>query len=327
MRGRAVRCVPRLLLATALLVQVGRGERGVKSAEPAMTEQNAIDWASHHLVGLPSLSGAASRSSSSKRALSAAFSFEDYPSLPAADCLYTEAFCQCKRAPTAQGSKMCLERVGRDPTTGRSVCAAAECPPEDVYVCDCAGDTLCHNAKADRVLYAADATTSGPVGGSRAAPTYFCSASRIAAVEPLDGPDSLDTSTAIDLRAETASRTVSWNATHCTCTPKVNLVRRTTCFDLFQSAAAAEFETGTDLCRVRACDISPSEMVCDLMTGTSLCERSLVYTEHYRAAGKSSAATTTRDTLQDGSLRPANLLPCQLESGAIERPRCVSSCV
>lgn len=333
-----------------------------------VTQEMAIEWANTDLIGvIPSLvwsadrstsnlsgsisdldalegsavseSGSAlTKSSSATPTVSGSSSAENGSTLTpskAINCLYTEDYCQCKQIQATRDIAGCLEVAERDEVTGRSICRRVDCHENQGYMCDCAGDQLCTNDRANtqriwRVVLDSAEVIDGSLGSS---PLYSCYETEISgAVVPMEEPESLDSQKAVSLRAETTDRTGAWNATHCACTAKINLVQTSTCFDLFRPASKSDAGTSVDLCRVRNCSISPAEMVCDMMTGTSLCERSLVYTERFRASPGVAAPAMNlereieQDEDEEDEEPASNFVPCHKESGAIERPQCVSSC-
>lgn len=247
----------------------------------------------------------------------------------ATTCLYTEKFCQCKqREPTDLASR-CFATVEADSATGQNLCRPVDCLPDQQYVCDCGGDELCTTDRMkERTVLAVDADAPAAMEGSSPSQSfYYCHNSVVVgAVEPVDEPDSLDSFTALELRDHVTERTAAWNATHCGCTAMINIVSHVTCLDLYR-AAPASAGSEADLCTVRDCKISPNEMVCDLMTGSSLCERSLVYTERYRESqGVPRPSNVDEYTSSSFGAVQRRITACHKEGGAIERPRCISSC-
>lgn len=245
-------------------------------------------------------------------------------------CFYGHNFCQCRRRVASDMASGCLASVGVDSATGRKLCRHVDCLPEQGYVCDCEGDELCRNDRTrERLALTVDANESPAMESSSPSQHFFYCDSKmiLGTVEPVEEADSLDSFTALELRNKVSEHTAAWNATHCACTARINIVSHTTCFDLIRAAPA----TGgleADLCTARSCRIDPDEMVCDMMIGTSLCERFLVYAERYRespgAPWPSDAEEYTTRLINDQAV--TKVVPCHKEGGATERPRCVSSC-
>lgn len=252
-----------------------------------------------------------------------------------ATCLYTDEYCKCKRiAPTSDQLLSCLKFVANDDETGRSLCMPVTCPESHSYICDCQGDELCENKSSTHEPSWTLDFDQQAGGNLDAEKTYNCHKRQLSIVTKVEANATQEGERPSHVVAElTRTKTVAFNQTHCSCSPRIAVAPHGTCLTIFQKMdeedAPNASHSSTDMCMKRDCDIKADEMVCDFMAGLSLCERTLVLVTSYQTIPE--GPVLPQVVREEGETEqpewPSNIVPCQLESGASEKLRCVSSCL
>lgn len=299
-----------------------------------ITQDEAVEWANRNLHDdVPKLLG-----SSSLIGRYSTSGADQLSNAPASSCLYSDEYCQCSKISVGPKEHACLQKVGVDQESGRSVCQEVQCPEEQSHTCACDGDTICRIREGSFSAFALDGSNSQDiVGGEFGHDTYFCHATEIVSVEPADKSETIDHSLPEE-GTVARERTVAWNMTHCTCSPKSEVTDHSACFDIVREG---ETEADPDLCARRECKVAPGEFVCDLLMGRALCERRLFPTQkyavvqgaapvkngEYRPNGLHDMVERIEKEPSDASSTHEYLLPCVRENHASERLNCVSSCL
>jgi hypothetical protein len=185
------------------------------------------------------------------------------------------------------GVKDCYDATGVVNASGQQKCAARAC--KDSFSCTCDGTSLC-----SRSTTSVTRKVLKPISG-----TALCTVSKIS--EPVTAVIPGGTVPKVSLTGP-ALRT--FNQTHCACAPKSRVVGSTKCYQPKQPGAAST------VCSVRACVLKPSDYVCDMLSGASLCERVTTRATAYAPVGP-----VVKDEVA-----------CKSTLVTAERPKCVSSC-
>lgn len=167
-------------------------------------------------------------------------------------CFFNETHCACGMKSAEKGSESCLSVVGTDPSTRRTLCRSRDCEPSSTCTCD--GSKLCRRTEATTEAF----TSEEPAGDGK----VFCSKSlvkRSVNIEEVGIP--IPTPPPMEVMS-------TFNATHCTCSPKKALLSPYECVDLLRTVKDEAI-----VCKSRDCAIGEKEYSCDGL-GSSFCKRS-----------------------------------------------------
>lgn len=174
-------------------------------------------------------------------------------------CFFNETHCACGLKNPGNGSVSCLDVVDTDPGTGKARCIPSDCGTS--YLCTCDGERLCKRVDTvEQVWTPVEDAGSGLV---------FCEKKNVTS-----SVNEVQTGAGIPY-GETTVRLSTFNATHCRCSPKRELVAPYQCLDFLRT----EDEVAV-LCTSRDCSVRTDEYACDGI-GTSYCERKYVERMHF----------------------------------------------
>lgn len=74
-------------------------------------------------------------------------------------CFFNETSCACGMKPPEKASASCLDVVGTDPGSGRTLCKARDC--EASYACSCDGTELCNRVETTAEVYSPEESAGG----------------------------------------------------------------------------------------------------------------------------------------------------------------------
>lgn len=174
-------------------------------------------------------------------------------------CFFNETNCACGLKSSEAGSATCLDVVGSDPDTGRTLCQARDC--EASFVCSCDGTDLCARSETTRQVY----TPESLAGNGQ---VYCFQTSMTTTINTVLEGVPIPT-------PEVTEELSPFNATHCRCSLKKELVEPYQCLDFKRTEANIAV-----VCSTRDCNFSPEDYTCDGV-GTSYCTRTFVRNSHY----------------------------------------------
>lgn len=173
-------------------------------------------------------------------------------------CFFNETHCACGMKSSDKGSASCLDVIDNDLTTGKARCVARDCAAS--YVCMCDGTELCKRVdNVGEVWFPEEDAGSGQVFCVKKNVTRSSNIVQVGARIPV---------------AETADNLSTFNATHCRCSPKQELVAPYECLDFLRT-----IENVAVFCTSRDCNVG-DDYACDGM-GTSYCKREFVARTHF----------------------------------------------
>lgn len=201
-------------------------------------------------------------------------------------CFFNNSHCACSLNEVPAKSNQCYDVTGTD-SQGRITCAARNCNP--AHYCNCDGTQLCKLEDVSRVSI------------RRIESTNYCTRTMVkkTVATLLQGER-------VPNHSLSGPELAAFNQTHCSCSPKSNIVGGMTCLD-FESTLVG----GGSQCSTRPCTLNPDEMICDL-DGNSLCERRIV---------------TQNTFINDGPIPSSRgKVYCHMQATEVEHPACISSC-
>lgn len=183
-------------------------------------------------------------------------------------CFYNETNCACSLKPVQENSRTCLDVLGPEKETGKTVCKDRDC--KSSYSCSCDGAEVCERVKRSTTSHSKD----GPAPNGN----YYCSLNSVDVEEavvlvgvPLPTPEKLP-----DL--------APFNATHCRCSKKKDIGGPGQCLQYFKTIRDVAL-----LCTARPCILRENEYSCDGI-GQAYCSRSFSESVTYFDDGKTDTA-------------------------------------
>lgn len=166
-------------------------------------------------------------------------------------CFFNETSCSCGMKSPGKGSASCLDVVGTDPGSGRTLCLARDC--EASYACMCDGMELCNRVETTTEGYSMEESAGGGKMFCSKAPVTR-SSSVVQVGVPIPTP----------AMAEVLS---TFNETHCRCSKKKDILSPHECLDFSRTEVDKAI-----VCQSRECNIG-EDYTCDGL-GSAYCTRS-----------------------------------------------------
>lgn len=179
-------------------------------------------------------------------------------------CFFNETNCACSLKPVQEYSALCLDVIGSEKTTGKTLCKPRDC--QTSYSCSCDGTKMCERVKIKKNSYTRDAPAADG--------NVYCSKESIEVEKNivLDGAP-LPT-------PELSPELTPYNATHCRCSLKKDVMGTSQCLDYLKTIYDVAL-----LCTSRQCVIRDDDYACDGI-GQSYCSRSFSENVAYVNDGK-----------------------------------------
>lgn len=199
----------------------------------------------------------------------------------AAQCFFNETSCGCGLKDAEKGSASCMDVIGTESGTGKTLCKLRDC--EASYQCSCDGNEFCNRVEIMSTAFVSD----GPARDGN----VYCSKTSSSEMRnvvlvgvPIPTPAVLP-------------ENLPFNSTHCSCSRKSDVQGPSQCLDFLRVISNVAV-----LCTSRICRERSDDYVCDGL-GLFYCSRAYAKTTRY---------------VNDGDSRESKVQYCHADTHTVE---------
>lgn len=174
-------------------------------------------------------------------------------------CFFNDSYCACGMKSPEKNSASCMDIVGTEEGTGRTLCKARDC--EASYACTCDGKEMCKRVDVTKNIYSSDGLASNGNVYCSQKPTVM-KTNIVQVGIPLPTP-------------EVNPELSPFNSTHCRCSVKKDIQEAAECLDYLRVIPDVAV-----LCKSRKCLQRDDDYACDGI-GNFYCSREFKETTAY----------------------------------------------